>query len=136
MHGATIKGSSISCRGRYLCLSGWRILHSEELNDLTSSDFGWSNRVAWDGQELWQVWRWRQGYARFWWRKVSKRGLGSARCKWNFNIKRGFMEICWKAWSALLWVCENATRETHLACGRFLRSVLSVIHRDKLHVTL
>jgi hypothetical protein len=31
---------------------GWRILHSEELHDLSSSYFGWSNKKAWDMQEM------------------------------------------------------------------------------------
>jgi len=29
-----------------------RILHSEELHDLSSLDFGWSNQEAWERQEM------------------------------------------------------------------------------------
>ena len=50
----------------------------------------------------------RTAYARFWWGKVRKRPLGRARCKWDLNVKTDVMDICWRAWSALIWMCENA----------------------------
>jgi hypothetical protein len=39
---------------------------------------------------------------------LKRRPPGRARCKWEFNIKTDVMEICWRAWTALIWMCENA----------------------------
>jgi hypothetical protein len=47
---------------------------------------------------------------------------GRARCKWEVNIKTDVMDICWRTWSALIWMCENAISEIHLTC---IRSMLS-----------
>ena len=44
--------------------------------------------------------------------------LVRARCKWDLNIKTDVMEICWRAWTALIWMCENAILEIHLTCIR------------------
>jgi len=37
-----------------------------------------------------------------------KRPSGRARCKWVLNIKTDVMDILWTAWTALIWMCENA----------------------------
>ena len=52
----------------------------------------------------------------------TKRPLRRARCKWELNIKKDIMEICWRAWSALIRMCENAISDIHLKC---IRSMLS-----------
>jgi len=41
-------------------------------------------------------------------KRKGKRQLGRARCKWDFNIKTDVIEICWRALTALLWMCDNA----------------------------
>jgi hypothetical protein len=56
-------------------------------------------------------------------RKI-KRPLGRARCKWDFNINLDAMEIFWRAWTALIWISENAICEIHLICRRILLSIL------------
>jgi hypothetical protein len=78
----------------------------------------------------------RTGVARFWWGNVRKRPLGRSRCKWEFKIKTDVMEIGGRAWTALLWTCENPICEIHLTCGRLLWSILSVIRNDYGYVTL
>jgi hypothetical protein len=45
-----------------------------------------------------------------------KRPLGRARCRWELNIKTDVMAICLRAWSALIWISENAISEIHLIC--------------------
>jgi hypothetical protein len=47
-------------------------------------------------------------------KRKRKRPPGRARCKWELNIKTDVMNICWRAWSALIWMCENAICEIHL----------------------
>jgi hypothetical protein len=57
-------------------------------------------------------------------KRKRKRPLGRARCKWEWNIKTDVMNICWRAWSALIWMCENAICEIHLACIKIILSDL------------
>ena len=41
-------------------------------------------------------------------RRKRKKPLGSATCKWELNTKADVLEVCWRAWSALIWINENA----------------------------
>jgi len=38
-------------------------------------------------------------------KRKRKRALGRARCKWELNIKTDVMEIFWRVWTALIWMC-------------------------------
>jgi len=49
-------------------------------------------------------------------RRNRKKPLGRARCKWELNIKTDVLEICWRAWSALICITETAICEIHLTC--------------------
>jgi hypothetical protein len=57
-------------------------------------------------------------------KRKRKRPPGRARCKWELNIKTDVMDICWRAWSALIWMCENAICEIHLTGIRTMLSDL------------
>jgi hypothetical protein len=55
-------------------------------------------------------------------KRKRKRPLGRARCKWELKSKTDVMDICWRTWSALIWLSENAISEIHLTG---IRSMLS-----------
>jgi hypothetical protein len=65
-----------------------------------------------------------------------KRPLRRARCKWGFNIKRDVMEICRRAWTSLIWLCENAICEINLTCIRSMLGVLKLVRNDYGYFTL
>jgi hypothetical protein len=41
-------------------------------------------------------------------RRKRKKPLGSDTRKWELNIKADVLEVCWRAWRALIWLTENA----------------------------
>ena len=49
---------------------------------------------------------------------------GRSSCKWVFNIKTEIMDVCWRAWSALKWMCDYALCEIQLTCIRIVLSDL------------
>jgi len=40
-------------------------------------------------------------------RRNRKKPLGRAAFKWELNIQTDVLEICWRAWSALIWITEK-----------------------------
>jgi len=55
-------------------------------------------------------------------KRKRKRQLGRVGCKWEFKIKTDIMEVCWRAWNALIWMCDNAICEIHFT---FIRTILN-----------
>jgi hypothetical protein len=55
-------------------------------------------------------------------KRKRKRQLGRARFKRDFNIKRGIVEIFWRAWTVLIWMRDNSICEIHLT---YIRTILS-----------
>ena len=65
-------------------------------------------------------------------KRKRQKTLGRPRCKWELNTKTDVTEICWRAWTALLWMCENSIREIHLTwdddfCGAFCQCYVMII---------
>jgi hypothetical protein len=80
----------------------WRMLNSEELHDVLLRFRVFKLRsMSWTVKLTVMVVR--TGVCRgLVGKHKSKRQLGKDKRKWDFNTKRGIMEIFWKAWTALI----------------------------------
>jgi hypothetical protein len=63
-------------------------------------------------------------------KRKRKTPFGRFSFKWDFNIKTDVTEICRRAWTALIWISDNAILEIHLTYIRNVLSDLELVRND------
>ena len=92
---------------RYEVTGEWRKLHNEELNGLYCSPIiVWViklRKVRWAGHVLCIGDR-RGAYKVLVGKLEGKRPFGRCRCRWEDKINMDHQEVCWEAWTGLMWL--------------------------------